>query len=102
MHLIQQSSTYSACGPFTNHGERILTFKVTCDSKYIYKNELDKTCFAHDAAYAHSKCLAKKIVSDKFLKDRAYKITLNPQYNGCKRELKSIAYRISNKKQDQE
>ena len=34
------------------------------DLKYIYKNELDKACFAHDAAYSNSKDLAERTVSD--------------------------------------
>ena len=37
----------------------------TDDLKHIYKNELHKACFAHDAAYSDSKDLAKRIFSDK-------------------------------------
>ena len=50
------------------------------DLKHIYKNELDKACFAHDAAYSDSKDLAKTTISDKILKDRAYEIARNPKY----------------------
>ena len=42
--------TYSACGPFTRHRDIINKFIQTVDTNYIYKNELDKACFAHDAA----------------------------------------------------
>ena len=66
MHLRQPQFTYSACGPFTKHKERIQKFKETGDTKYIYKNELDKVCFAHDAAYSDSKYLTKRTVADKF------------------------------------
>ena len=45
MHLKQLGLTYSACGPFTKHKERIHKFNETRDTNYIYKNELDKACF---------------------------------------------------------
>ena len=50
MHLKQPRFTYSACGPFTKNKKRIQKFKETGDSRYIYKNELDKACFQHDMA----------------------------------------------------
>ena len=45
MHLQQPGFTYSTCGPFTKHKE----FEQTDDTQYIYRNELDKACFQHDA-----------------------------------------------------
>ena len=45
MHLRQSQFVYSACGPFTRHKERIKKFKQTGDTRYIYRNELDKACF---------------------------------------------------------
>ena len=45
MHLKQLGFTYSACGPFSKNKKRIQKFKETRDTSYIYKNELDKTCF---------------------------------------------------------
>ena len=53
-HLKQPRFTYSACEPFTKHRERILKFRGTDNLKHLYRNELDKTCFAHDAAYSDS------------------------------------------------
>ena len=50
MHLRQPEFTYSARGPFTKNKERIQRFKETGDTSYIYKNELDKTCFQYDMA----------------------------------------------------
>ena len=44
--------TYSASGPFTRNKDRIDKFIQTGDTNYIYKNELDKACFGHDAAYS--------------------------------------------------
>ena len=45
MHLSQPRFTYSACGTFTKHKERIKKFNQTGDTRYIYRNELDKVCF---------------------------------------------------------
>ena len=50
MHLRQPQLTYGAYGPFTKKKERIENFKEIGDSRYIYKNELDKACFQHDMA----------------------------------------------------
>ena len=55
MHLRQPGFTYSACGPFTKNKERIQIFTQTGDSRYIYKNELDKAYFQHDMAYGDFK-----------------------------------------------
>ena len=40
----------------------------TEDLNHVYKNELDKARFAHDVAYANSKDLAKRTVSERFWK----------------------------------
>ena len=48
MHLRQAEFTYSSCGPFTKNKERIQRFKQTGYSRYIYRNELDKTFFQDD------------------------------------------------------
>ena len=55
MHLRQPGFTYSACGPFTKHKQRIQNFMQTGDTKYIDRIELDKACFKRDAAYFDSK-----------------------------------------------
>ena len=36
------------------------------DTNYIYKNELDKACFAHDGAYSDRKDLKKELLQIKF------------------------------------
>ena len=43
MHLRQPGFTYSACGPFTKNKQRIQRFLETGDTRYIYRNELNKT-----------------------------------------------------------
>ena len=60
MHLRQPRFVCSACGPFTRHKERIKKFKETGDTRYIYRNELDKACFQHDSAYADHKDLINR------------------------------------------
>ena len=82
MHLGQPQFTYRACRQFTKHKQRIQKFKETSDTKYIYKNELDKACFAHDAAYSDSKDLTKRTVADKILKDKVFKIAKDSKYDG--------------------
>ena len=67
IHLRKPQFTYSACGQFTKHEQRIQKFRETGDTNYIYKNELDKTCFVHDAVYSDSKDLTKRTVADKIL-----------------------------------
>ena len=68
IHLRQPQFTYSACGPFTKHEQRIQKFKETGDTNYVFKNELDKACFIDNAAYSDSKYLTKRTIADKNLK----------------------------------
>ena len=98
MHLRQPQFTYRACGPFTKHKQRIQKFKETEDTNYIYKNELDKACFAHDAAYSDSKGLTKRTVADKILRNRAFNIAKDPKYDGYQRGLASMVYKFFDKK----
>ena len=72
LHLRQPGFTYRTCGLVTKHCESIQKFRETSDLKHTYQNELEKTSFDYDAAYFDSKALAKKTISDKILKDRAY------------------------------
>ena len=76
LHL-KQSVSYSVSGPFTKHRESILRFKEAGNLKHLYRNELDKACFAHNATYSDSKDLAKRTISDKIIKNRAYEIARN-------------------------
>ena len=98
MHLRQPQFTYSASGPFTKHKQRIQKFKETGDTNYIYKNELDKACFAHDAAYSDSNDLRKRTIADKILKNKAFNIAKDPRYDGYQRGLASMVYKFFDKK----
>ena len=98
IHLRQPQFTYSACGPFTKHEQRIQKFKETGDTNYVYKNELDKACFVHDAAYSDSKDLTKRTVADKILKNKAFDIAKDPKYDGYQRGLASMVYKFFDSK----
>ena len=98
IHLRQPQFTYSACGPFTKHEQRIQKFRETGDTNYIYKNELDKACFVHDVAYSDSKDIAKRTVADKILKNKAFDIAKDPKYDGYQRGLASMVHKFFDSK----
>ena len=66
--------------------------------KHLYRNELDKAWFTHNTAYSDSKDLAKRTISDKILKDRAYEIARNSNYDGYQRALGNMVYKFFDKK----
>ena len=84
MHLKQPQFTYNASVPFTKNKERIQKFKETGDSRYVYKNELDKACFQHDKVYGDFK--ATRDAADKVLRNKAFNITKDVKYDGYQRE----------------
>ena len=94
MHLRQPQFVYSACGPFSRHKERIKEFKRTGDTRIFYRNELDKACFKHDAAYTKYKDVTNRLISDRKLKNSAYDIASNPKYDGYQRGLASMVYKF--------
>ena len=67
----------------------------TENTGFIYRNELDKACFQHDMAYGKAKYLVRRTQSDKVLKDKAFKIAIDPKYQ---RGLASMVYKFFNKK----
>ena len=87
MHLREPQFVYSASGPFTSTG----------DTRYIYRNELNKAYFQHDSAYADHKDLINRTEADKVLKDKAYDIASNPKYDGYQRVLASMIYKFFDK-----
>ena len=94
MHLRQPQFVYSVCRPFTRHKERIKEFKRTGDTRLLYRNELDKACFTHDAAYAKYKDVENRLISDQKLRNSAYDIASNPKYDGYQRGLASMVYKF--------
>ena len=77
LYLKQPGFTYSACEPFTKLRERIQKFKETGNLKHLCRNELDKTCFAHDAAYSDSIDLTKRTIQMRFWKIENMKLLEN-------------------------
>ena len=98
MHLKQPQFVYSVCRPFTRHKKRIKKFKQTGDTRYTYGNDLDKACFQHDSAYADHKDLINRTKSGKVLRDKAYDIASNPEYDGYQRGSASMIYKCFDKK----
>ena len=70
----------------------------TEDTNLLYKNELDKACFQHDMAQGKTKDLVKRSPSDKVLKDKAFRITSDPNYDGYQTGLASMFYKFFDKK----
>ena len=77
------------------NGQKI---KETGDTKYIYRNELDKTCFQQDMASGDFKYLAKRTFCDKVLKDKAFNVAKNPKYDGYQTALAFMVYKFFDKK----
>ena len=98
MHLKQPGFTYSSCGPFTKTKEIIRKFKQTGDSRYVYKNELDKACFQHDMTYGDFNDLKRRTAADNGLRDKVFNISKIPKYDGYQRGLASMVYKFFDKK----
>ena len=98
IHLKQPGFIYSPCDPFIKIKEKIQKSKETGDTSYIYKNELDKSCFQYDMAYGNFKDIEKRTASDKVLSDKAFNIAKNPNYDGYQTGLASMAYKIFDEK----
>ena len=74
------------------------SLKKLRDTKYIYRNELDKSCFQHDMAYGDFKDLAKISAADKVLRDKAFNIAKYPKYDEYQRGLASMVYKFFDKR----
>ena len=98
MHLKHPGFTCSACEPFTKNKERTQKFKETGDSRYNYRNELDKACFQHDMAYVNVKDLTKRTAVDKVLRYKAFNIAKDLKYDGYRRGLACMVYKCFDKK----
>ena len=80
------------------------TYYVSCNkilqTKIQVSEKLKK--IDYDAAYSDSKDLAKRTISDKVLREKAYEIARNPKYDVYQKALASMVYTFFNKRQDQE
>ena len=94
LHLKQPRFAYSACGTFTKNPERIKKFREKDNLKHLCRNKIDKACFTHDAAYSDSKDLAKRTISGKILKGRAYNIDGDSNCDEYQRALANMVYKF--------
>ena len=58
------------------------------------QKQITQSFFSHDATYSDSKDLAKRTVSDKVLKDGAYKVVTNPKYDEYQRALANMVHKF--------
>ena len=98
IYLKQPGFTYSACVLFAIYKERTQKLKKEGYLRYIYRNELYKTCFQHDIAYRDFKYLAKRTAADKVLRNNAFNIAKDPKYDGYQRGLASAVYKFFDKR----
>ena len=98
MLLRQSGFMYSDCGPITKNQNKNTKFKTkTENSRYIYWNELQKTCFKHDMVYGDFKVLIRRTASDKVL-HAAFAIASNLHCDGYQGGLASVVYKFSDTK----
>ena len=57
---------------FSPYGASRKIFGKTFNLKHLYRDALDKICFAYDTGYCESKVYAKRVISDKILKYITY------------------------------
>ncbi|DAC81515.1 TPA_asm: PLA2X [Capsaspora MELD virus 1] len=99
LHVITPKyGKWSACGPGSKTGERIRKYKETGDTKYIYKNDLDKACFQHDLAYGEHKDVAGRILPDKQLKEAADRISKDMSEPAEIRHVASLVSKVFERK----
>ena len=55
------------------------SLKKTGETKYIYRNEIEKACFQHDMAYGDFKDLPKRTGANKVLREKAFNISKDPK-----------------------
>ena len=70
----------------------------TGNTRFIYRNDIEKYCFQYDSAYSDSKDLIKRTQSDKILKENAFNIAKNRKYDEYQRQLASMVYKFFGKK----
>ena len=85
-------------GHLLNIPQEFENSRETGNLQHLYTNDLEKACFAHDAAYSDSEDLAKRTISDKIVKEKASEIARNPKYYGYQTLLASMVYRCFDKK----
>ena len=62
------------------NNERIQKSMQKGNTNYIYKNDLDKTCFQRYMGCGKYKDLINRTKSDKVLRDKGFTIASNPKF----------------------
>ena len=79
-----------------NHS--LKTKKKAGDLKYIYQNEIDKTCFQQDIIHGDFKDFPRRTAADKVLCNKAINIAKTQKYDGYQQGLASIVPKLFDKK----
>ena len=105
MHLKQPGFTQGASTEFTKNKikKEFKYKKKKGDTKYIYRNVLDKACFQHEKAYGDFNDSERRTVPDKVLNEKIVifkilNISQTPKYDRYQRGLASwfISFLIKN------
>ena len=78
--------------------QRIDQFMKDGKIKNIAKNKLDAAYFQHFSAYANYKDSLNRRQSDIVLKNKAYKIAVDPKVHGYQRSLAAMIYKFFNER----
>ena len=92
MLLIQAGFIYRSCGPFTKNKKSIQKLKEIGDSRYIYRNKLDKACFWG------FKNLTKRTACNKILHNKEFNISKKSKYYGYLLGIASMVYKFFQEK----
>ena len=79
MHLRQPDLRIVLVDQLQKIKNELKKFKEAGDSRYIYRNELDKACFQHDMAYGDFKDLNGRTFVDKVLGKITFDIAKDPR-----------------------
>lgn len=75
---------------------RTQKFKEVGDSRYIYRNELNKGYLQHDMIYESFKDLSRRTVSDKVLHGKAFRVASDPMCDRYQRGFAWMVYKFFN------
>ena len=71
--------------------------KEIVDSRSIYRNKIDESCFQHEMDFRGFKDLSRRAASDKVSRDKAFNIAKNSKYEGNHCGLASMVYKFFDK-----
>ena len=91
-NVFNRTLVYICClWTLTENKERLQPFTESKDSRDIYQNELDKTCFQNNMPYGGFPDFPRRTAPDNVSHDKAFNIAKSRKYDGYKG---SLAYKI--------